>query len=158
MSLLGTLGNNAPFIGLLGTVLGVIQAFHQLGDGGAGQNKAAMGNVMTGIAEALIATGVGLVVAIPAVVAFNVAQKKIGEIESNVTSIGKQLLALLKFSPRERSGKAAFQASDEAEKIAADERAAEGHGRAAEREDAFPASPANGAHHSPNGAVSAMEA
>ncbi len=97
MTFLGTLGNNAPFIGLFGTVLGVIQAFHQLGEG---QNKAAMGNVMSGIAEALIATGVGLVVALPAVVAFNVAQKRIGEIEGNVTSIGKQLLALLSYDPR----------------------------------------------------------
>jgi biopolymer transport protein ExbB/biopolymer transport protein TolQ len=93
MTYLGTLGNNAPFIGLLGTVLGVIQAFHQLGDAGGGQNKAAMGNVMSGIAEALIATGVGLVVAIPAVVAYNVAQKKINDIEGNVGSIGQHLLA-----------------------------------------------------------------
>jgi biopolymer transport protein ExbB/TolQ len=97
MTFLGTLGNNAPFIGLFGTVLGVIQSFHQLG---AGQSKEAMGNVMSGISEALIATGVGLVVAIPAVVAFNVAQKRIGEIESNVASIGKQLLALLKYDSR----------------------------------------------------------
>src|ERR1700735_2646722 len=67
--LLGTLGNNAPFVGLLGTVIGVIEAFHQLGE--AGQNHAAMGNVMTGIAEALIATGVGIFVALPAVVASN---------------------------------------------------------------------------------------
>lgn len=97
MTFLGTLGNNAPFVGLFGTVLGVIQAFHQLGEG---QSKAAMGNVMSGIAEALIATGVGLVVALPAVVAYNVAQKRIGEIEGNVAAIGKQLLALLKFDGR----------------------------------------------------------
>ena len=97
MTFLGTLGNNAPFIGLFGTVLGVIQSFHQLG---AGQSKEAMGNVMSGISEALIATGVGLVVAIPAVVAFNVAQKRIGEIEGNVGSIGKQVLALLKYDPK----------------------------------------------------------
>ena len=82
MTLLGTLGNNAPFVGLLGTVLGVIEAFHQLG--AAGQNKEAMGNVMAGIAEALVATGVGLFVALPAVVAYNIVQKKIGEIEANV--------------------------------------------------------------------------
>src|SRR5271170_78497 len=94
MTFLGTLGNNAPFIGLFGTVLGVIQSFHQLG---AGQSKEAMGNVMSGISEALIATGVGLVVAIPAVVAFNVAQKRIGEIEGNVSCIGKQVLALIKY-------------------------------------------------------------
>ncbi len=98
MTFLGTLGNNAPFIGLFGTVLGVIQAFHMLGNK-SGDN-AAMGNVMVGISEALIATGVGLVVAIPAVVAFNMAQKKIGEIEGNVASIGKQLLALLKYDGR----------------------------------------------------------
>jgi biopolymer transport protein ExbB/biopolymer transport protein TolQ len=91
---LGTLGNNAPFIGLLGTVLGVIEAFHQLGNNG--QNQGAMGNVMGGIAEALIATGVGLFVALPAVVAYNVAQKKIGEIEANVGILGKQILALMK--------------------------------------------------------------
>jgi biopolymer transport protein ExbB/TolQ len=98
MTFLGTLGNNAPFIGLFGTVLGVIQAFHMLGNK-SGDN-AAMGNVMVGISEALIATGVGLVVAIPAVVAFNMAQKRIGEIEGNVVAIGKQLLALLKYDGR----------------------------------------------------------
>ncbi|APR79518.1 MotA/TolQ/ExbB proton channel family protein [Minicystis rosea] len=105
MTFLGTLGNNAPFIGLLGTVLGVIQAFSQLGNAGGGQDKAAMGNVMSAIAEALIATGVGLVVAIPAVVAFNVAQKKITEIEGNVASIGKHLLALLKYDPKAKKAK-----------------------------------------------------
>ena len=85
--LLGTLGNNAPFIGLLGTVIGVISAFHQLGD--VGQNKGAMGNVMGGIAEALIATGVGLFVALPAVVAYNLVQKKIAEVETGVQVLGK---------------------------------------------------------------------
>lgn len=93
MNLLGTLGNNAPFIGLFGTVIGVIEAFHQLG---AGQDKTAMGNVMNGIAEALVATGVGLFVAIPAVVAFNIFQKKIADVEGNVEAIAKQLSALLK--------------------------------------------------------------
>lgn len=92
-NLLGTLGNNAPFVGLFGTVLGVIEAFHQLADTG---NKAAMGNVMAGIAEALVATGVGLFVAIPAVVAYNVLQKKIGDIESNAAGLGKLVTAALK--------------------------------------------------------------
>jgi len=95
MNLLGTLGNNAPFIGLFGTVIGVIEAFHQLG---AGQDKTAMGNVMNGIAEALVATGVGLFVAIPAVVAFNFFQKKISDVEDNVAAISKQLTAFLKAS------------------------------------------------------------
>jgi biopolymer transport protein ExbB/TolQ len=98
--LLGTLGNNAPFIGLLGTVIGVIDAFHQLGD--AGQNHAAMGNVMTGIAEALVATGVGLFVALPAVVAYNVLQKKIAQVETGVMVLGKLAGAFVE--SRERAG------------------------------------------------------
>lgn len=85
--LLGTLGNNAPFVGLLGTVIGIIDAFHQLGE--VGQNKGAMGNVMSGIAEALVATGVGLFVALPAVVAYNLVQKRIAEVETGVQVLGK---------------------------------------------------------------------
>jgi len=94
LTFLGTLGNNAPFVGLLGTVIGVIESFHQLGS--AGQNHEAMGNVMGGISEALVATAVGLLVALPAVVGYNIAQKKVGEIEANVSIITKQMLALLK--------------------------------------------------------------
>jgi biopolymer transport protein ExbB/TolQ len=92
MTLLGTLGNNAPFIGLFGTVIGVIVAFADLADG---QSKVQMDKVMGGIAEALIATGVGLFVAIPAVVAFNIFQKRIGNIEDNVSSISKRLCAFV---------------------------------------------------------------
>jgi biopolymer transport protein ExbB/biopolymer transport protein TolQ len=92
MTLLGTLGNNAPFVGLLGTVIGVIVAFADLAQG---SSKIQMDKVMGGIAEALIATGVGLFVAIPAVVAYNVFQKKITDIEDNVTSIGKRICAAL---------------------------------------------------------------
>ncbi|OJY21684.1 MAG: hypothetical protein BGO98_02325 [Myxococcales bacterium 68-20] len=88
---LGTIGNNGPFIGLVGTVLGVIQAFQELGS----QNKEAMGNVMVGIAEALIATGVGLFVAIPAVVAFNVVNKAVTNVESNVNIMAKYVVAQL---------------------------------------------------------------
>ncbi len=88
---LGTIGNNGPFIGLVGTVLGVIQAFQQLGN----QSKEAMGNVMVGIAEALIATGVGLFVAIPAVVAFNIVNRSISNVESNVNVMSKYVVAHL---------------------------------------------------------------
>ena len=88
MTLLGTLGNNAPFVGLLGTVIGVIVAFADLA---GGSNKVQMDKVMGGIAEALIATGVGLFVAIPAVVAYNFYQKKITDIEDNIASISKRL-------------------------------------------------------------------
>jgi biopolymer transport protein TolQ len=93
---LGTLGNNAPFLGLFGTVIGVIQAFHMLGSSGAGGNQAAMGNVIVAISEALVATGVGLIVALPAVVGYNLTQKRVSQVENNVALIGKQLLALLK--------------------------------------------------------------
>jgi biopolymer transport protein ExbB/TolQ len=67
LTVLATLGANAPFVGLFGTVLGIIQAF-----GSLSQSSSASTEVMSGISEALIATAVGLFVAIPAVVAFNV--------------------------------------------------------------------------------------
>ncbi len=67
LSVLGTLGATAPFIGLLGTVMGIIVSFGKLSEGGGGGTDA----VMFSLAEALILTAVGLVVAIPAVVAFN---------------------------------------------------------------------------------------
>ncbi|MBK6811161.1 MAG: MotA/TolQ/ExbB proton channel family protein [Sandaracinaceae bacterium] len=84
MTFLGTLGNNAPFVGLFGTVIGVIEAFQHLSAG----NGAGMDNVMAGIAEALIATGVGIFVALPAVVAFNVGQKRASDIEGETLSPG----------------------------------------------------------------------
>jgi len=70
LSFLGTLGSNAPFIGLFGTVLGIIKAFNDLG-AVAIRGSAIQQTVMTGISEALVATAVGLAVAIPAVVAYN---------------------------------------------------------------------------------------
>jgi biopolymer transport protein ExbB len=70
LSFLGTLGSNAPFVGLLGTVLGIIKASHDLTLSGAG--KAPTANAaMAGVFEALVATAVGLFVAIPAVMAYN---------------------------------------------------------------------------------------
>jgi biopolymer transport protein ExbB/biopolymer transport protein TolQ len=92
LTLLGTLGNNAPFVGLFGTVLGVIEAFRHLGD----QSEGAMANVMAGIAEALIATGVGIFVAIPAVVAFNYAQARIDALEGETTGIARRISAWLR--------------------------------------------------------------
>jgi biopolymer transport protein ExbB len=67
LMILGTVGNNAPFIGLLGTVMGIIKAFHDLSTAATQGPQA----VMAGISEALIATAVGLFVAIPAVILFN---------------------------------------------------------------------------------------
>ncbi len=70
LSFLGTLGSNAPFVGLFGTVLGIIKAFHDLGQIQV-KGAAIQQTVMAGISEALVATAVGLAVAIPAVVAYN---------------------------------------------------------------------------------------
>jgi biopolymer transport protein ExbB len=66
LSVLATLGSNAPFIGLFGTVLGIIQSFAALAT-----SSAAMNQVISSLAEALVATAFGLFVAIPAVVAYN---------------------------------------------------------------------------------------
>jgi biopolymer transport protein ExbB/TolQ len=93
---LGTLGNNAPFIGLFGTVLGIVTAFRELG----GNQMGAMGNVMGGIAEALLATAIGILVAIPAVVFYNIFQKKGSEIEEHAAALGNVLLASMKGQPR----------------------------------------------------------
>jgi len=114
LNLLGTLGNNAPFVGLLGTVLGVIMAFTALGSNG--QNSSAMGGVMAAIAEALVATGVGLFVALPAVVAYNNIQKRIGEIETESLALTKLISAYLKAGrglPADTTGtKAAIKAEE----------------------------------------------
>jgi biopolymer transport protein ExbB len=91
---LGTLGNNAPFVGLFGTVLGIVTAFRELA--GAAGNSSGMNNVMGGIAEALVSTAVGILVALPAVIAYNVFQKKTQDLEENVQSIGSLILAQMK--------------------------------------------------------------
>jgi biopolymer transport protein TolQ len=94
---LGTLGNNAPFIGLFGTVLGIVTAFKALGatTGNAGGAAAGMNNVMSSISEALIATAVGILVALPAVIYYNVFQKKGSDIEENANGLGNVVLASL---------------------------------------------------------------
>jgi len=91
---LGTLGNNAPFIGLFGTVLGIVTAFRELGNTQAGSSSG-MGNVMGGIAEALVATAIGILVALPAVIAYNVFQKKAVDVEDNAGALGNIVLASL---------------------------------------------------------------
>jgi biopolymer transport protein ExbB/TolQ len=92
---LGTLGNNAPFIGLFGTVLGIVTAFRELGQTQSGSSSG-MGNVMGGIAEALVATAVGILVALPAVIAYNVFQKKGADVEEGAASLGNVVLAAMK--------------------------------------------------------------
>lgn len=89
---LGTLGNNAPFIGLFGTVLGIIQAFHELGKQASSDD---ISSVMSGISEALVATAVGLLVAIPAVVMFNFYNRRIRAIASATDGVAHMVLSEL---------------------------------------------------------------
>jgi biopolymer transport protein ExbB len=102
LAYLGTLGNNAPFIGLLGTVIGIVGAFEELGKpqgaaaGLAGASAIAPQAVMTNIAEALVATAVGLLVAIPAVAAFNTFQRIVRTTLANTDALSHVLLAHLK--------------------------------------------------------------
>src|SRR5262249_30643353 len=92
LAFLGTLGNNAPFIGLFGTVLGIIRAFHDL----SGNQQGGVAVVMAGISEALVATAVGLLVAIPAVVAFNTFSRRVRSTIANVDSLAHVVLAQVK--------------------------------------------------------------
>ncbi|HVU02275.1 MAG TPA: MotA/TolQ/ExbB proton channel family protein [Polyangiaceae bacterium] len=113
LAYLGTLGNNAPFIGLFGTVIGVVQAFAALGrqDATAAAAEAAAGmapqEVMSSIAEALVATAVGLAVAIPAVATYNFFQRHIKSILGNTEALTRVLLAHLAGEEATRGGKAA---------------------------------------------------
>jgi biopolymer transport protein TolQ len=88
LGFLATVGSNGPYIGLFGTVLGIMKAFNDMnGSGGGGAS------VMAGISSALIATAAGLMVAIPAVLAFNFFSKQVKGIFTNLDSC-KELLFL----------------------------------------------------------------
>jgi biopolymer transport protein ExbB len=98
LAFLGTLGNNAPFIGLFGTVIGVVQAFEALGKQGkdaAAASAMAPQEVMYAIAEALVATAVGLAVAIPAVAMFNFFMRHSKAILANTEALTRVLLSHL---------------------------------------------------------------
>jgi biopolymer transport protein ExbB/TolQ len=92
LAFLGTLGNNAPFIGLFGTVLGIVRAFHDL----AGNTTQGTAAVMAGIAEALVATGVGLLVALPAVAAYNALMRHVEAVATSAGALGHEILGHLK--------------------------------------------------------------
>ncbi|MDZ7289321.1 MAG: MotA/TolQ/ExbB proton channel family protein [candidate division KSB1 bacterium] len=91
LSILGTLGNVAPFIGLFGTVVGIIRAFHDLAVSGSGGPSV----VSAGIAEALITTAAGLVVAIPAVIAYNYFLRRVGTIMAEIEAASKKIRVIL---------------------------------------------------------------
>ena len=92
LAFLGTLGSNAPFIGLLGTVIGIIRAFHSLNDA-AGKVTAGL---MSEVGEALVATAIGILVALPAIAFFNFFQRIIKARLARAQAFGNEVLALLK--------------------------------------------------------------
>lgn len=81
LAVLATLGSNAPFIGLFGTVLGIIRAFAYLG------SQSGSTAVMSGVSQALYATALGLFVAIPAIIAFNVFTQNIRKLNTQLDTL-----------------------------------------------------------------------
>lgn len=88
---LGTIGSVSPLIGLLGTVLGVIEAFIGIASQGSGN----IGAVAPGVAEALMATAAALAVAIPAVFGYNLFANRLNRIDGELEGFGTELIALL---------------------------------------------------------------
>lgn len=97
LSILSTLGNNAPFIGLLGTVLGVIKAFYSLGTLGSSGSEV----VMRAISTALLATAAGLGIAIPVVIANNYFTRKMKIILANMEILSKEFIG--NFHPKSKN-------------------------------------------------------
>lgn len=91
LAVLATVGSTAPFVGLLGTVFGIINAFAAMGASGS----TGIAAITVGIAEALIATGFGLMVAIPAVWFFNYFQTKIDNLTAEMTYVSKEMIDYL---------------------------------------------------------------
>lgn len=91
LGVLGTMGNIAPFIGLFGTVVGIIKAFRDLALSGSGGPAV----VAKGIAEALVATAGGLAVAIPAVIIYNYFMRKTKVISSELEIFSARLIIML---------------------------------------------------------------
>jgi biopolymer transport protein ExbB len=97
--ILGTLGNNVPFVGLFGTVLGVINAFQHLAMKSANAEQETLSN----IAEALSATAIGLLVAIPAVIAFNFFSRRVRVIMGGADEVAHAVLSLIHGAERAAS-------------------------------------------------------
>ncbi len=94
--ILGTIGATTPFVGLFGTVAGIMRSFRDLGldveAGGTGGSA----QVMTGISEALIATAAGIIVAVEAVVLYNVFQARLGRLNVELKLIAEEFVELLR--------------------------------------------------------------
>src|SRR2546423_5103817 len=105
LSILATTGATAPFVGLLGTVFGVVNAFQGMAASGGGQSLQA---ITGGVAEALVTTGIGLMVAIPAVWLYNYFTTKIDFITVEMTYTSKELIDYLIKSVGSEFGRAIF--------------------------------------------------
>jgi biopolymer transport protein TolQ len=92
LPILATIGAISPFIGLFGTVIGIMSSFHQIGRVG----NANLSTVAPGIAEALLATALGLFAAIPAVMAYNMFHTRLRSLKSDLENFCLDLLAVLK--------------------------------------------------------------
>lgn len=103
LTVLAIVGSNAPFIGLFGTVLGIIHAFQELAQKTSGAGSSA--TVMSGVSEALVATAVGLLVAIPAVSAFNFFKARVKARVDRADQLVRTLLAELKSDGRDFSAR-----------------------------------------------------
>ncbi|MCD6023704.1 MAG: MotA/TolQ/ExbB proton channel family protein [Fibrobacteria bacterium] len=124
LTFMGIVASNAAFIGLLGTVLGILDAFGHLGDGGADAQL----HVMAAIAEALVATAMGLAVAIPAVVFYNLLSHKVSEMMGEARELRHLILAAgLDAAARPADAARELGAAETGRRIAEMER--DGHGR-----------------------------
>lgn len=94
MSLIASTGSTAPFVGLLGTVLGIINAFKLIAATGSG----GIGSIGAAIGEALVVTGYGLIVAIPSVLVFNFLSTRIASYEAGMLNAGSELVDRLELS------------------------------------------------------------
>ncbi len=92
LSFLATTGNTAPFVGLFGTVWGIMTAFREVGLRGS----ANLATVAPGIAEALVATAAGLAAAIPAVIAYNYYISQLGILETEMRNFSSDLINIIK--------------------------------------------------------------
>jgi biopolymer transport protein ExbB len=90
-SIVGTIGNTAVYIGLFGTVLGIIRAFHDISSIGAGGINVVIG----GVSEALITTAAGLSVAVPAVIAFNYFVKRVDSFVNDMELCASEVIDLI---------------------------------------------------------------
>ena len=94
MNILASTGSTAPFVGLLGTVLGIINAFKLIAATGSG----GIGSIGAAIGEALVVTGYGLIVAIPSVLVFNFLSSRIANYEAGLLNAGSELVDRLEIS------------------------------------------------------------